>query len=405
MFKSDLISHLQPIGFEPGSDLNDVFDMVLRETFDFPQSTANFATRPFTSSSDDDEDLDSPPSSPFFDLKRPFIKEEPEDANSSSGASSPLTLSRDELLKFSSETLESLAQNLASSRPLTDEERKQLKKQKRLIKNRESAQLSRQRKKYYLEELEKKVNGVNVENQNLLKRLSELEEENRALRQANQLARVASISRPSGGENSSGTQRKAGATLTHSSRQFKVPKLGIKATGVYLLVVLLSFGLFLNMKKDHNLLRAQRVERQEQAEKDQLLALPSFCSSSILAESFFPSSSSFGSSAPLSALSSESDSPVALSPMVEGGEGSRKRGRGEETDPEMDGIAKSLRPSFSDPEDPSLSSTPSSHEEEESRDQLRDTQGEREAITATVIMSEPNVLSLFVSHPPNITFM
>ncbi len=74
-------------------------------------------------------------------------------------------------MKLSSKELEEFAQTLTSNRTLTTDEEKQLKKQRRLIKNRESAQLSRLRKKFYIEELEKKVAQINQENETLTKQL------------------------------------------------------------------------------------------------------------------------------------------------------------------------------------------------------------------------------------------
>ena len=68
-----------------------------------------------------------------------------------------LELTRDELLNMTSDALEVYARRLASARPLTADEQKKFKRQRRLIKNRESAQLSRMRKKAYVDELEKQV--------------------------------------------------------------------------------------------------------------------------------------------------------------------------------------------------------------------------------------------------------
>jgi len=52
-----------------------------------------------------------------------------------------------------------------------------------LIKNRESAQLSRQRKRLYIEELEKKVNALTTENSELIKQVTLLTTENASLRE------------------------------------------------------------------------------------------------------------------------------------------------------------------------------------------------------------------------------
>jgi len=70
--------------------------------------------------------------------------------------STPTQITREQLLNLSSQELDDYVVDIQKNRNLTPEEEKQLKKQRRLIKNRESAQLSRLRKKMYVEELEKK---------------------------------------------------------------------------------------------------------------------------------------------------------------------------------------------------------------------------------------------------------
>lgn len=69
------------------------------------------------------------------------------------------------------------------SKALTPEEEKELKRQRRLIKNRESAQASRERKKIYIQGLEKKVDGLAQEFNDLQGHVLTLEEENELLRQ------------------------------------------------------------------------------------------------------------------------------------------------------------------------------------------------------------------------------
>eukprot|EP01117_Protostelium_nocturnum_P007128 TRINITY_DN2551_c0_g1_i2.p1 TRINITY_DN2551_c0_g1~~TRINITY_DN2551_c0_g1_i2.p1 ORF type:complete len:322 (-),score=100.18 TRINITY_DN2551_c0_g1_i2:714-1679(-) len=92
---------------------------------------------------------------------------------------SPLNFSRDDLLKISSKGLD----NYALSRSLTAEEEKQLKKQRRLIKNRESAQLSRLRKKVYIDEMESKYNNLMTEHEDVVKQLSQMATEKGKLEQ------------------------------------------------------------------------------------------------------------------------------------------------------------------------------------------------------------------------------
>eukprot|EP01098_Paradermamoeba_levis_P009063 TRINITY_DN3755_c0_g1_i1.p1 TRINITY_DN3755_c0_g1~~TRINITY_DN3755_c0_g1_i1.p1 ORF type:complete len:443 (-),score=138.98 TRINITY_DN3755_c0_g1_i1:243-1454(-) len=264
MFRGDFISHLQPPHFESGYELSDVFNMVLNDQFEY-QST-NFrdsAMKSFTSSSDDD--LDSPPSSPFDENKlRTFIKQEPKENGK---LNSPLALTRDDLLKFSSETLENLAQTLASARSLTEEERKQLKKQKRLIKNRESAQLSRQRKKYYLEELEKKISILTGENHNLTRRLGLLEEENKTLREESLQLKNLLHSSPQLSSALTCTSVPPPTTRKTVHKEIK-KQVNMKTAGVYLLIVLLSFGLFFNLKKD-SISQHQRIEQMGAKEQQQ----------------------------------------------------------------------------------------------------------------------------------------
>eukprot|EP01089_Gocevia_fonbrunei_P010778 TRINITY_DN2374_c0_g1_i1.p1 TRINITY_DN2374_c0_g1~~TRINITY_DN2374_c0_g1_i1.p1 ORF type:complete len:458 (+),score=102.32 TRINITY_DN2374_c0_g1_i1:109-1482(+) len=127
--------------------------------------------------------------------------------------------------------LENFTKNIQSKRPLSADEEVALKKQRRLIKNRESAQKSRLRKKRYVEELEKQVQELSDMN-------TRLEIENKSL--MDDVGYLATVVRKAPGipnEVLKGVARKS----THSTDS-------AKAAGVCLLIVLFSFGLFFNSK-------------------------------------------------------------------------------------------------------------------------------------------------------------
>jgi len=90
--------------------------------------------------------------------------------------STPTQITREQLLNLSSQELDDYVVDIQKNRNLTPEEEKQLKKQRRLIKNRESAQLSRLRKKMYVEELEKKIKDLEDDKKRLEEKVTELTE-------------------------------------------------------------------------------------------------------------------------------------------------------------------------------------------------------------------------------------
>jgi len=124
----------------------------------------------------------------------------------------------------------------AQQPPATEEERLQ-KRQKRLIKNRESAQLSRLRKKLYIEDLEKKVCTLTSENEGLTKKIQSLTEELMVLRNTLKNAGIT----PSLPLSASGINT---ASLFKKPAMFN-NKNG-SAAGICLLIVLFSFGLVFN---------------------------------------------------------------------------------------------------------------------------------------------------------------
>jgi len=93
-----------------------------------------------------------------------------------------VNFTREELLNLTSEEFEEHIQRIANVRPLSGSEKVAIKRQRRLIKNRESAQASRQRKKDYVGELEKKVGDLESGNSKLKEQYSSLTAENRELK-------------------------------------------------------------------------------------------------------------------------------------------------------------------------------------------------------------------------------
>jgi hypothetical protein len=98
-------------------------------------------------------------------------------------------LTREQLLVMSSQELEDRVRTLQNMRPLTVPEDEEIKRQRKLIKNREYAQTSRIKKRETLSSLQVQLTAVNTENQilkthitNLSQQVQYLQEENHQLR-------------------------------------------------------------------------------------------------------------------------------------------------------------------------------------------------------------------------------
>jgi len=74
-------------------------------------------------------------------------------------------------------------EQLSQVRPFTTDEKKEVQKQRRLIKNRESAQISRLRKKSYIDDLQAQINKMTAANAQLTNQNKKLKEENAQLRE------------------------------------------------------------------------------------------------------------------------------------------------------------------------------------------------------------------------------
>eukprot|EP01111_Echinosteliopsis_oligospora_P009674 TRINITY_DN2871_c0_g2_i1.p1 TRINITY_DN2871_c0_g2~~TRINITY_DN2871_c0_g2_i1.p1 ORF type:complete len:580 (-),score=150.59 TRINITY_DN2871_c0_g2_i1:105-1844(-) len=142
-----------------------------------------------------------------------------------------VVLPRDTLLNITSQSMDNYVASLQNQRNLSQDEQKELKRQKRLIKNRESAQLSRERKRAYIDTLEAKI--------------VELTNENLSLKQAIAQYQLQESAHKSESQN---YNTKMGSLLTigNNNRTAKA--------GVCLLIVLFSFGLFMNVNNTQTMM-------------------------------------------------------------------------------------------------------------------------------------------------------
>ena len=151
-------------------------------------------------------------------------------------------LSREELLNLSSKKFEEYVRRFMAKRDLTSEERRELKRQRRLIKNRESAQASRQRKKNYVETLEQQVATLNGENNRLREHITALSTENKNLK--DEVIYLHDMIKKTPGLSTLFT---AGANYMASfSKGQQNLSANVKSAGLCLMILLFSFGLFFN---------------------------------------------------------------------------------------------------------------------------------------------------------------
>jgi len=91
-------------------------------------------------------------------------------------------LCEDDLIKLDSQKMETYIQAIHNEKTLTAAEEKELKRIRRLIKNREYAQSSRNKKKQHVEDMQSQINAVKDENDKLNSRIQQLELENKNLK-------------------------------------------------------------------------------------------------------------------------------------------------------------------------------------------------------------------------------
>jgi len=156
---------------------------------------------------------------------------------------------KEQLPKMSAEELEEYAQHIQDSN-LSAGEKNEIRKQLRLVKNRESAQASRLRKKNYIDDLEHRVSLLQSENCNLRTNISSLHNENTQLK--------SEVVYLKGVVNNGGLSKvlSQGATffskLSQQQQQQQSggkpsgPAVTARSAGVVLMVVLFSVGLMFN---------------------------------------------------------------------------------------------------------------------------------------------------------------
>lgn len=143
-----------------------------------------------------------------------------------------LTLEREKLLKMSLSSFDNFVHTISEVRKLTAEELRDVKRQRRLIKNRESAQASRTRRKTEVNQMERQIEELQRDREGLAERVKLLEQQNNELQRM-----LASVGHH---------VQSAASSVWDSLSVNGSPRSASKAAGACLMIVLLSFGLFLN---------------------------------------------------------------------------------------------------------------------------------------------------------------
>jgi len=145
-------------------------------------SYQNMALESLSEGSPIDEESKASDSEDDEKPKKRGRKRQKRDPNESTDVTA-VQLTREELLKMTSAEYDQKMKAITDKRDLTWSEKKEVKKQRRLIKNRESAQASRQRKKEQFDTLETEMNKIKSENSILLQQVTQLKQENSKLKQ------------------------------------------------------------------------------------------------------------------------------------------------------------------------------------------------------------------------------
>jgi len=150
------------------------------------------------------------------------------------------------LLKISSAELEEYLNRLNLGRNLTKYEEKEIKRQRRLVKNREYAQEARKRKKEYVSNMESEVDVLKKQNNELASKVDSLEKEVASLRgHIAELERLSESTVTSSDESVEQFQYSVidDHTLMYDQVMQENWSFSNYQTGVFMLVIVFSFGL------------------------------------------------------------------------------------------------------------------------------------------------------------------
>jgi len=121
--------------------------------------------------------------SPLYDISSGIPQSVDEDTPNNTN--NRVKLPREELLKYTSEEYDEYIKRLSLKRPLSETEHKVARNQRRKIKNREYAQISRTNKKNQHSQLSTQIEHLNQQNTELIDRVHQLEAENKRLQEEN----------------------------------------------------------------------------------------------------------------------------------------------------------------------------------------------------------------------------
>jgi len=145
-----------------------------------------------------------------------------------------IVFDRDELLQISSDDFDNYIEKLEKTKTFSKGDKKEIVRQRRLIKNRESAKESRKRKKSHVSELEDKVNILSDINGKLQSSFNAVSQENMHLKI--ELDRIKNLM------NNSGLIGQLQNGVSQIKRQYDD-----NSVGSLMFVILLSFGLFFTL--------------------------------------------------------------------------------------------------------------------------------------------------------------